>query len=324
LSLKIGGWFVIYRIKLKKEINVMTSMEKTHAAIQVEKPPVLQRSLILMKPITWFGPMWAFLCGTIASGGTSWSLVDISRILLGMLMAGPALCGFSQVINDYFDREVDAINEPNRLIPAGLVSKTQIFLTIGILLVLGLIIGSVLGPMVLLLVSVGVLFALAYSAPPYRAKRNGWVGNSLVAISYEGLAWMAGHAAFGTLGGPSILVALLYSLGSHGIMSINDYKSMAGDIKSGIRSIPVMYGPKKAAWMIIWTMNIAQIGVIAAFLFWGKPLFAGIVTAVMLIQLPQQRTFLQDPVENHLRFSAIGVSFFVWGMMAAAIGLRLL
>lgn len=290
--------------------------------VKVERPSLLGRSIALMKPITWFGPMWAFLCGTIASGATEWALPDIGRILMGIVMAGPFLCGFSQVINDYFDRDVDSLNQPNRLIPSGLVSTQQIAGTVAVLLVIGVVLGIYLGPNVSLMVAAGLLMAVLYSAPPFRAKRNGWVGNTLVAISYEGLAWMAGHLAFAPLTTASILIALLYSFGSHGIMSINDYKSIEGDKQSGIRSIPVMYGPQRTAWMIVITMNVAQIGVAIALFYWGVWIAALVILGILAVQLPVQRSFLREPMEGHLKFSAIGVSFFVWGMMVAAIGLR--
>lgn len=266
--------------------------------------------------------MWAFLCGAIASGVSTLSFPDISRIVLGMLLAGPVLCGFSQVINDYFDRDVDALNEPDRLIPSGRVSVQQIVVTISLLLLLGLGLGIYLGQAVTLCVAIGLVLAVVYSAPPARAKRNGWIGNALVAISYEGLAWLAGHLAFAPLTGSSVLIAALYSFGAHGIMSINDYKSIVGDMASGIRSIPVQLGPKRAAWLIVLTMDLAQLGVIAAFVFWGQWVVALVVAAIFLIQLPGQRNFVRDPIGQHLKFSAIGVSFYVWGMMVAAIGLR--
>jgi len=282
------------------------------------------RSVAIMKPITWFAPMWAFLCGAIASGGTSLALGDIGRVMIGVALAGPIMCGLSQVINDYFDREIDAINEPDRLIPSGVVSIQQVMLTIAVLSLIGVSIAWFLGEGVLLLTSIGLLTATAYSAPPTRAKRNGWAGNTLVAISYEGLAWLAGHLAFAALTPASVLVAALYSLGAHGIMSINDYKSIDGDRETGIRTIPVMYGPERAAWLIVITMNLAQLGVLAAFIYWGQWWTVALLIGVMLIQVPTQRSFLQDPMERFLKFSAIGVSFFVWGMLVAAVGLSAL
>jgi chlorophyll/bacteriochlorophyll a synthase len=277
-----------------------------------------------MKPITWFPPMWAFLCGTIASGASAWALPDVGRIALGVVMAGPVLCGLSQVINDYFDRHVDAINEPNRPIPSGQVKLWQVGVQAALLTLIGTALALYLGVNVFVYAGIGFVLAVAYSAPPIRTKRNGWVGNTTVAISYEGLAWLAGHAAFASLTGPSVLIAMLYAFGSHGIMSINDYKSITGDVASGIKTIPVLLGTQKAAWLIVGTMNVAQILIIAAFLVWGRWVFAAILLGVLLVQVPTQISFIKQPTENYLKFSAIGVSLFVWGMPIAAIGLRAL
>ena len=296
----------------------------TDMSTQKERPALIARSIALMKPITWFAAMWAFLCGAVASGGLELSFADITRLLLGITMAGPILCGMSQVINDYFDREIDALNEPDRLIPAGLVTDGQIIGTIIALLLVGFSLALVLGEKVAMLTGIGIVLALVYSAPPLRAKRNGWVGNTLVAIAYEGLAWLAGHVAFGTLSPESILIAALYSFGAHGIMSINDYKSIEGDARVGINPIPVLYGPHRAAWMIVITMNVAQAGVILAMLVWGNWIAALVLVGIVMVQIPTQRTFLQDPLENYLKFSAIGVSFFVWGMLVAAFGINAL
>ncbi len=293
-----------------------------NVALPVVRPPVLARSLALMKPITWFAPMWAFLCGAVASGAVEFTVGDILRVILGLVMAGPILCGLSQVINDYFDREIDAINEPHRLIPAGLVTIQQVMITILLLAPIGIGIALILGRGVLLFTGIGLLLALAYSAPPIRAKRNGWAGNTVVAIAYEGLAWLAGHIAFAPLTGPSILLAGLYSFGAHGIMSINDFKSIDGDRKTGIKTIPVLYGPQGAAWLIVITMNLAQLGVIVAFAAWGQWFAVLGISAILLAQLPLQRRFLNNPMENFLKFSAIGVSIFVWGMLASAVAVR--
>ncbi|NDJ51905.1 MAG: chlorophyll synthase ChlG [Chloroflexi bacterium] len=299
-------------------------MEQPLATTQTNTPSlsVLGRSLALMKPVTWFAPMWAFVCGAVASGGASWQLSDIGRVFLGVLMAGPLLCGVSQVINDYFDREVDALNEPDRLIPSGRISLAQIAITILILSLAGVAIAVVLGRGLAFLAAGGILLGLAYSAPPLRAKRNAWFGNLLAGVTYEGFAWIAGHLAFAALTGPSILLAVLYSLGTHGIMSINDYKSIEGDKIAGINTIPVLYGTKTAAWMIVLTMDLVQLAVAAAFLIWGNPLAAAIIFGLVVVQFPIQRNFIREPEANYLKFSAIGVNIFVWGMMVAAIGLR--
>lgn len=275
-----------------------------------------------MKPVTWFAPAWAFLCGSIASGMTQWSLADVGRIALGTLLCGPVVCGLSQVVNDYCDREVDALNEPDRLIPSGKISTRQVFTTIGALAALALGLAMLLGREVLLLTAVGMLLAVVYSAHPLRAKRNGWIGNALVAVSYEALPWLAGHYAFGQLTMPSLVIASLYALGAHGIMTINDFKSMDGDRRLGIKTIPVLYGPWAAAWLAVLTMNISQLFVLLTFAVWQRWVVVGIIGVLFLLQLPLQQRLIQDPRGRAIFYNASGTSLFVWGMLAAAIGLR--
>jgi chlorophyll/bacteriochlorophyll a synthase len=71
----------------------------------------------LLKPITWFPPMWAFACGAVASGASGDGRAAV--VVAGVVLAGPLVCAASQAVNDWFDREVDAINEPQRPIPSG-------------------------------------------------------------------------------------------------------------------------------------------------------------------------------------------------------------
>jgi|YNPBryunderm2012_1023409.scaffolds.fasta_scaffold02464_6 chlorophyll synthase len=281
----------------------------------------LSRSITLMKPVTWFAPAWAFLCGAVASGALSWQLEPISRLALGILMAGPILCGMSQVVNDYCDRDVDAINEPYRLIPSGQVSLRHVHILALILTWLGTSIAFILGGQVALFVGLGLIAALAYSLKPVRAKRNGWIGNALVAISYEGLAWMAGHVAFAPLTTQSVAIALLYSFGAHGIMTVNDFKSMKGDAVMGIRSIPVQYGKVAAARMVVTIMGLAQIGVIVLLVAWGHPIAAGMVFLLLAAQSVPNVRFIRDPEHNEVFFNATAIMLYVWGMLAAAIGL---
>lgn len=288
----------------------------------------VRRSIILMKPLTWFAAAWAFLCGAVASGDLSLSIGSIGRLFLGIIMAGPILCGLSQVINDFFDREVDAINEPQRLIPSGLISVRHVQILSVILTVTGSVIALFLGSEVALFVGIGLIFALSYSLKPIRAKRNGWVGNTLVAVSYEGLAWLAGHAALASTviwQSPTVwqstTLAILYSISAHGIMTVNDFKSVPGDTQMGIRSIPVMYGKQKAAWLVVITMAVAQTIVILLLALWGNPIAASVVGLLLLAQILPYRRFIKDPENNAVFFNGSAIMLSVWGMLIAAIGL---
>jgi chlorophyll synthase len=277
----------------------------------------------LLKPITWFPPMWAFACGMVSTGQ---SLSDNWLLIIGgILLAGPLVCATSQAVNDWFDRHVDAINEPHRPIPSGrMPGRWGLYIAV-LWTVLSLLWAWQLGPWGFAASGLGLVLAWAYSAPPVRLKANGWWGNSACALSYEGLAWVTGAAVM--LGGamPSqdtIVLALLFSLGAHGIMTLNDFKAVQGDALMGVRSLPVQMGVTKAAWTACGFMLVAQWAVAALLLHWGSPNAALAVVLLSAAQLPLMVRFIQQPVEKALSVSAFGVPLFVSGMMVSAWSLR--
>ena len=276
----------------------------------------------LLKPITWFPPMWAFACGAVASGasldGRWWLLAA------GVLLAGPLVCATSQAVNDWFDREVDAINEPHRPIPSGRIpGRWGLYVAIAWTL-LSLAAAWALGPWVLAAAAVGLVLAWAYSAPPLRLKQNGWWGNAACGLCYEGLAWITGAAvmAGGAPSLSSLLLAALYSAGAHGIMTLNDFKSIEGDTRMGIGSLPVQLGPQRAAQVACWVMALPQVAVIGLLLDWGQPLHAAGVGALLAVQSVMMRRFLGAPVERALWYSGFGVPLYVLGMLISAFALR--
>jgi chlorophyll synthase len=287
--------------------------------------PASSAVLELLKPVTWFPPMWAFGCGAVSSGvplAEAWGLA-----LGGIVLAGPLLCASSQATNDWFDRHVDAINEPGRPIPSGRIpGRWGLFLAIFWSL-LSLLVAALLGPWVLAAATLGVALSWAYSAPPLRLKKNGWFGNAAVGLSYEGLAWVTGAAVVlgGALPRPEILwLALLYSVGAHGIMTLNDFKAMEGDARMGVRSLPIQLGVNGAARVACLMMALPQAIVIALLLHWERPWHAAIVAALLAVQAALMFRFLAAPRERALWYSALGVNFFVLGMLAAAFGVRVL
>ena len=278
--------------------------------------------LQLLKPITWFPPMWAFLCGWISAGpGTGlsgWSL------LAGVVLTGPLVCGASQIVNDWYDQDVDALNEPDRPIPSGRVPGKTAFWFAVVWTVIAQTWAILLGPWVAAATGLGLALAWAYSAPPLRLKMNGWWGNSAVAISYEGLAWITGAAI--VIGGdlpaePILLIALLYSIGAHGIMTLNDFKSVEGDLAMGIRSLPAQLGPTRAARVACLFMLLAQLIVILLLVRWGLMPSALAVSLMVVAQCLAMRKLLRDPKQFAPWYNATGVSLYVLGMMAVAIGL---
>ncbi|MEP4199406.1 MAG: chlorophyll synthase ChlG [Aliishimia sp.] len=278
--------------------------------------------LCLIKPITWFPPMWAYLCGVVSSGAAisgQWGV-----ILLGVLLAGPIVCGMSQAANDWCDRHVDAINEPDRPIPSGRIpGRWGLWIALA-MSVLSLLVGAQLGPWGFGATVFGVLAAWAYSAEPVRLKKSGWWGPGLVGLCYEGLPWFTG-AAVVSVGAPSwqvICVAALYALGAHGIMTLNDFKALEGDRQMGVNSLPVTLGPERAAKVACWMMAVPQLVVIALLYTWGKPIFALAILALVGAQLWTMTVLLRDPKARAPWYNGTGVAMYVSGMMIAAIALR--
>ena len=290
--------------------------------IEPRRLPEPMAMLLLLKPITWFPPMWAFLCGIVSSGASvtgHWVL-----IIMGLVLAGPIVCGMSQAANDWCDRHVDAINEPDRPIPSGRIPGKWGLWIAWAMSALSLLVGYQLGPWGFAATIFGVLAAWAYSAEPLRLKISGWWGPGLVGLCYEGLPWFTGAAVL-SAGAPDwriILLAGLYALGAHGIMTLNDFKATEGDRQLGINSLPVTLGSDRTARLACWIMGVPQGIIIALLIFWDRPVFAGIIAALLAAQFWAMRVMLTDPKARAPWYNATGVSMYVSGMMISAIALR--
>ncbi len=298
-------------------------MDKGFPPIRPAAYPAPSAVLELLKPITWFPPMWAFACGVVSSGVPilgNWSIAAV-----GILLAGPLVCAMSQAINDWYDRDVDAINEPSRPIPSGRIPGNWGLYIAILWTVLSLLVASGLGRWVFAAAVLGLALAWAYSAPPLRLKNNGWWGNAACGFSYEGLAWVTGAAAMlgGALPNHQILtLAVLYSIGAHGIMTLNDFKSIKGDRQLGINSLPVLLGADRAARVASVTMALPQAVVIGFLFSWGQAFYALIVAICLVVQLLMMAPLLRAPIEKAIWYSGFGVPVYVLGMMASAIAVR--
>lgn len=183
--------------------------------------------LQLTKPVTWIPLVWGVMCGAAASGNYHWiwnpfdpndrnvmlGLEDTAKAIVAMILSGPFLTGFCQTCNDWYDREIDAINEPYRPIPSGAISEGQVIAQIWVLLLGGLGIAYGLDvwtghdfPVVLALSVFGSFISYIYSAPPLKLKQNGWAGNYALGASYISLPWWCGQAVFGELDRPVFFI----------------------------------------------------------------------------------------------------------------------
>ncbi len=119
-----------------------------------------------------------------------------------------------------------------------------------------------------------------------------------------------------------VLVALLYGLGAHGIMTLNDFKALEGDRQTGVNSLPVTLGPRRAAQVACVVMSVPQVAVIALLLSWGSTLHAAGVAAVLLLQFWAMTIMFRDPKAKAPWYNGTGVLLYVSGMMIAAFALR--
>ncbi len=277
--------------------------------------------LELLKPITWFPPMWALGCGVVSSGvspSQHWPL-----IVAGVVLAGPMICATSQAVNDWYDRHVDAINEPHRPIPSGRIpGRWGLYIAI-LWTGLSLLLATTLGTWGFVAAVIGLVLAWAYSAPPIRMKQNGWWGNAACGLCYEGLPWLTG-AALMTASSPDwriVTIALLYSVGAHGIMTLNDFKSVEGDIRTGIDSLPVLLGVDRAARVACGVMLVPQVVVVGLLLNWQRPYYALAIAALTIAQVFFMAHFLKAPRERAPWYNGTGISAYVSGMLISAFAL---
>mmetsp|Transcript_9690 Transcript_9690/g.17015 ORF Transcript_9690/g.17015 Transcript_9690/m.17015 type:complete len:444 (-) Transcript_9690:49-1380(-) len=300
--------------------------------------------LQLMKPATWIPLIWGVACGAAASGQyhaiwnifgsapttDSWGVVgtDTAKGFAAMILAGPFMCGFTQTINDWFDRDLDAINEPYRPIPSGAITPTEVYQQIAALIIGGGVLAYSLDqwagnewPVISLVASIGTIMAYIYSAPPLKLKAEGWLGTYALGSSYIALPWWCGHAMFnaGSISKEEIVLTILYSIAGLGIAIVNDFKSIEGDRELGMNSLPVAFGVDTAKWITVASIDVTQLGVAAYLYAIGETRYAAILFGLVLPQMFSQVKFVEDPVANDVKYQAAAQPFLVSGILCTAL-----
>lgn len=285
--------------------------------------------LQLMKPITWIPLIWGVVCGAASSGEYTWTLENVLKAAACMLLSGPLMAGYTQTLNDFYDRDIDAINEPYRPIPSGAISVGQVVTQILVLLIAGVGLAYTLDswanhdfPTITCVALGGAFLAYIYSAPPLKLKKNGWLGNYALGASYISLPWWAGHALFGDLNSTIIILTLFYSLAGLGIAVVNDFKSVEGDRQLGLQSLPVMFGIGTAAWICVLMIDTFQAGIAAYLISVHQNLYAFILIMLIIPQITfQDMYFLRNPLENDVKYQASAQPFLVLGMLVTGLAL---
>lgn len=295
-----------------------------------EETNIWKIRLQLTKPVTWVPLLWGVMCGAAASGQFTWTFLDVSRSLSTMFLAGPLLTGYTQTMNDWYDREIDAINEPYRPIPSGAISGGEVIAQIWVLLLAGLVLSYGLDrwsghdfPTLTLITVFGAFISYIYSAPPLKLKQSGWIGNYALGSSYIALPWWAGQAVFGTLSLDVMVLTILYSIAGLGIAIVNDFKSIEGDRAMGLQSLPVAFGVDTAKWICVGSIDVTQLCVMGYVAFGLQDTTKALILLGLILPqiFFQFKYFVPDPVANDVKYQASAQPFLVLGILTTALAI---
>ncbi len=208
--------------------------------------------LEILDPVTWISVFPYLAGGVMVSGAMQPTLHDYFLLLALFLMFGPLGTGFSQSINDYYDLELDKVNEPTRPIPSGrLTERAAIWnsvvvflLSLGVGVFLGLYIGGTRGMIILASIIAGLIIGYIYSAPPLKLKKNILAAAPAVGFYYGFVTWFSANALFSEIRPEVYWLAGLNFFVAVALIILNDFKSAKGDKEGGLKSLTVMIGPK--------------------------------------------------------------------------------
>jgi geranylgeranylglycerol-phosphate geranylgeranyltransferase len=202
----------------------------------------LRASISILRPVNCAMIGFAVIIGYFVSKPTA---VSPTAMALGFV-TGFAICAFSMVVNDYYDIEVDRVNQPTRPLPSGEVSKNE---AVGIA-VLMLVVGFAATALLLSLEAVLIVALYSFLAWLYdfRAKKYGLAGNLVVASSLA-IPFIYG----GVISGGQVLESLLLFMASTSFLAgvgrevVKAMADVPGDQKRGVRSYASVHGLRSAA-----------------------------------------------------------------------------
>ncbi len=225
--------------------------------------PVAPRSTLatyleFSRPFTLVAPALGFLSGGLTAIGAhprealTWESVIFP--LVGALMAA-VLNAASNALNQIYDLEIDRVNKPKRPLTSGRLTLAQAWVFTWITYAIAWALAWVVAPggrhECFWIVVVATIITILYSAPPFRTKRLGVWANVTIAIPRGVLLKVAGWTSVKTaMGFEPWFIGGIFGLFLLGASTTKDFADMEGDARGGCRTLPIVYGVKRAAWMI--------------------------------------------------------------------------
>ncbi|MEM2102320.1 MAG: geranylgeranylglycerol-phosphate geranylgeranyltransferase [Candidatus Bathyarchaeia archaeon] len=199
--------------------------------------------LRLMRPVNCLMMGFAVIVGAALVERNVFSGDVLVRLLLGFF-AGVFLTGGSMVLNDIVDREIDAVNEPERPIPSGAVSVSQAKTFVLILGVLGFSFALGLGWECLLIAVISWFVLFGYVL---WGKRTGFFGNLLVSVCVVIPFVFGGFAVGRGFTEASVIFVVLAFLSNTGREITKGIVDIEGDKRKNVRTVAVRFGSRFAA-----------------------------------------------------------------------------
>lgn len=212
----------------------------------------------LARPFTLVAPALGFISGALTAIGAPprepMTLEVLTPALIGAAMAAIFNAG-SNALNQVYDLEIDRINKPRRPIPSGRMSVAEAWRFTWAAYALTLILAWFVAPSgrheCFWIVLIAVIATWIYSAPPLRTKQHGMWANITIAIPRGVLLKVAGWSAVKTVYGTEPwFIGAIFGLFLLGASTTKDFADMEGDRRGGCTTLPILYGVKRAAWMI--------------------------------------------------------------------------
>lgn len=212
----------------------------------------------LARPFTLIAPALGFFSGAVTAIGAypaePWSMAVLTPALIGALMAAVLNAG-SNALNQIYDLAIDAVNKPARPLPSGQLSIRQAWVFTWICYAAALWLAWLVAPggrrECFWIVLAAAILTFAYSVPPIRTKRHGMWANVTIAVPRGLLLKVAGWSAVKTVAGVEPwFIGGIFGLFLLGASTTKDFSDMEGDRADGCRTLPIIYGVRRAAWLI--------------------------------------------------------------------------
>jgi 4-hydroxybenzoate polyprenyltransferase len=210
------------------------------------------------RPFTLVAPALGFASGSVTAAGAfpreAWSADLVVYPLIGLTMAA-VLNAASNGLNQIYDLDIDRINKPKRPLPSGRLTMTGAWALTICSYVIALVLAWMVAPggrhECFWIVVIATVITVVYSVPPFRTKRLGVWANLTIAIPRGVLLKVAGWSAVKTvLAVEPWYIGGIFGLFLLGASTTKDFADMEGDARGGCRTLPIIYGVRRAAWMI--------------------------------------------------------------------------